>query len=60
MSLIAVLLIQPLMAIGADWHMAELGAAVTAHANLPFPLQVAIGRALTLWFIGEAILILIS
>ena len=40
--------------------MAELGAAVTAHASLPFPAQVVIGRALTLWFIGEAILILIS
>ena len=49
-----------LLAIGADWHMAELGAVVTAHANLPFPAQVAIGRALTLWFIGEAMLILIN
>ena len=49
-----------MLAIGADWHMAELGAAVTAHANLPFVAQVAIGRALILWFIGEAILILIS
>jgi cyclic beta-1,2-glucan synthetase len=61
LSLIAVpFLFNLLLAIGADWHMAELGAAVTAHANLPFPAQVAIGRALTLWFIGEAILILIS
>ena len=33
---------------------------MTAHANLPFPVQVAIGRALTLWFIGETMLILIS
>ena len=33
---------------------------VTAHAGLPFPAQVAIGRALTLWFIGEAILTLIN
>ena len=33
---------------------------MTAHANLPFVAQVAIGRALTLWFIGEAILILIN
>ena len=40
--------------------MAELGAAVTAHAKLPFPAQVAIGRALVLWLIGEAILVLIS
>ncbi len=61
LSLIAVpFLFNLLLAIGADWHMAELGAAVTAHANLPFPAQVAIGRALTLWFIGEAILILIN
>src|SRR6202453_695312 len=49
-----------LMAIGADWHMAELGAIVTAHANLPFPAQVVIGRAPTLWFIGEVILTLIN
>ncbi|HEV7479749.1 MAG TPA: hypothetical protein VGO05_05625, partial [Roseiarcus sp.] len=61
LSLIAVpFLFNLLLAIGADWHMAELGAAVTARANLAFPLQVAIGRGLTLWFIGEAILILIS
>ena len=61
LSLIAVpFLFNLMLAIGADWHMAELGAAVTAHANLPFPAQVAIGRALTLWFIGEAILILIN
>ena len=61
MGLIAIpFLFNLLLAIGADWHMAELGAVVTAHANLPFAAQVAIGRALTLWFIGEAILILIN
>ena len=61
LSLIAVpFLFNLMMAVGADWHMAELGAAVTAHANLPFPTQVLIGRALALWFIGEAILILIN
>src|ERR1700733_4259338 len=61
LSLIAIpFLFNLLLAIGADWHMAELGAAVTAHASLPFPAQVLIGRALTLWLIGEAILILIS
>src|ERR1700733_13919265 len=61
LSLIAVpFLFNLMLAIGADWHMAELGAAVTAHANLPFPAQVALGRALTLWFIGEAIFILIN
>ena len=35
-----------LVALGADWHMAEIGAIVTAHVGLPFPAQVAIGRAL--------------
>src|SRR6202453_4014601 len=61
LSLIGVpFLFNLLMAIGADWHMAELGALVTAHANLPFPAQVVIGRALTLWFIGEVILTLIN
>jgi cyclic beta-1,2-glucan synthetase len=60
-SLIAIpFLFNLLMTVGADWHMAELGAAVTAHSSLPFVAQVAIGRALTLWFIGEAILILIN
>src|SRR3984957_5175174 len=60
-SLIAVpFLFNLLMTVGADWHMAELGAAVTAHSSLPFVAQVAIGRALTLWFIGEVILILIN
>src|ERR1700729_4037747 len=61
LSLIAVpFLFNLMLAIGADWHMAELGAAVTAHVELPFPAQVAIGRALTLWLIGEAIFILIN
>ena len=32
----------------------------TAHADLPFPAQVAIGRALALWFVGEAMLTMIS
>jgi cyclic beta-1,2-glucan synthetase len=60
-SLIAVpFLFNLLLTIGADWHMAELGGAATAHASLPFPAQVAIGRALTLWFVGEAILTLIN
>ncbi|HEX9170988.1 MAG TPA: glycosyl transferase family 36, partial [Roseiarcus sp.] len=61
LSLIAIpFLFNLLLAIGADWHMAELGAMATAYANLPFPVQVAIGRALSLWFVGEAIVILIS
>src|ERR1700733_6226884 len=61
LSLIAVpFLFNLMLAIGADWHMAELGGAATAHVSLPFPAQVAIGRALTLWFVGEAILTLIN
>ena len=60
-SLIAVpFLFNLLLTVGADWHMAEIGGFVTDHAALPFPAQVAIGRALTLWFIGEAMLILIT
>ena len=60
LSLIAVpFLFNLLVTIEADWHMAEIGAFVTAHAPLPFPVQVAIGRALTLWFLGEAMLTLI-
>src|SRR6202007_2162243 len=39
---------------------AGIGAVVTGQAKLPFPVQVAIGRALVLWFIGEAILTLIN
>jgi cyclic beta-1,2-glucan synthetase len=45
--------------LSADWHMAEIGAVVTLHANLPFPATVAIGRALTLFFLGESMLTLI-
>ena len=60
LSLIAVpFLFNLLLTVGADWHMAEIGAAV-ARASLPFSAQVAIGRALTLWFVGEAMLTLIS
>jgi cyclic beta-1,2-glucan synthetase len=60
LSLIAVpFLFNILIVVGADWHMAELGGAVTGHAALPFPAQVAIGRALTLWLLGEAMLTLI-
>ncbi len=60
-SLIAVpFLFNLLVTVEADWHMAGIGAFVTAHAQLPFPFQVAIGRALTLWFLGEAMLTLIT
>src|SRR5208337_1645389 len=45
--------------LSADWHMAELGALATLRAPLPFPAAVAIGRALTLWFLGEATLTLL-
>jgi cyclic beta-1,2-glucan synthetase len=61
LSLIAVpFLFNLLLTVNADWHMAELGAMATAHANLPFPAQVAIGRALALWFVGEAMLTMID
>ena len=40
--------------------MAEIGAFVTRRAALPFAAQVVIGRALTLWFLGEAMLTLLS
>ncbi len=60
LSLIAVpFLFNLLVTIEADWHMAEIGGFVTAHAPLPFPLLVAIGRAIALWILGEAMLTLI-
>jgi len=60
-SLIAVpFLFNLLMTIGADWHMAELGWIASAGSSLPFPAEVAIGRALTLWFVGEAMLTMIE
>jgi cyclic beta-1,2-glucan synthetase len=60
-SLIAIpFLFNLLVTVGADWRMAGLGAVVTGGAKLPFPVQVAIGRALILWGIGEAILTLIN
>ena len=49
-----------LLVLNADWHMAEIGGFVTAHAAWPFSVQAAIGRALTLWFLGAAMLTLIS
>jgi cyclic beta-1,2-glucan synthetase len=61
LSLIAVpFLFNLLLALGADWHMAEIGAAATAHVGLPFSAQVVIGRALTLWFVGAVMLTLID
>ena len=61
LSLIAIpFLFNILLVIGADWHMAEIGALLTAHAPLPFAAEVAIGRALTLWLLGEAMLTLIN
>ena len=60
-SLIAIpFLFNLLLVVGADWHMAEIGAFATRRAALPFPAQVVIGRALVLWFLGEAMLTLIS
>ncbi len=61
LSLIAIpFLFNLLVTIAADWHMAEIGAFASGRANIPFAAQVAIGRALTLWFLGEAILTLLS
>ena len=45
-----------IVVLGADWHMAEIGAFVTPHVSLPFPWLVFIGRTLTLFVISEAIL----
>src|SRR6516164_9306734 len=60
-SLIAVpFLFNLLLVVGADWHMAEIGAFVTRRAAFPFALQVAIGRTLTLWFLAEAMFTLLS
>ena len=39
--------------LGADWHMAELGALATAGVAAPFQAQVFVGRALVLFFISE-------
>jgi cyclic beta-1,2-glucan synthetase len=44
------------MAMGADWHMQELGALVGAGA-LPFQGQVLVGRALIIFSCSEAMLI---
>ncbi len=48
-----------LVLLSADWHMAEIGAFVTAHAPLPFQAQAAIGRAIVLFFLGEALLLIV-
>src|SRR5271168_474756 len=49
-----------IVVLGADWHMAEIGAFVTPHVSLPFPWQVFIGRTLTLFVISEAILVALT
>ena len=36
-----------IVVLGADWHMAEIGAFVTPHVSLSFPWQVFVGRTLT-------------
>ena len=45
-----------LVVLGADWHMAEIGAFLTPRVSLPFPWQVFIGRTLILFVVSEAIL----
>ena len=46
--------------LGADWHMAELGALATAGFVTTFQAQVFIGRALVLFFISEVGLEILS
>ena len=46
--------------LGADWHMAELGALATAGFVTSFQAQVFIGRALVLFFISEVGLEILS
>ncbi len=46
--------------LGADWHMAELGAWATGGRALSFPLQVFVGRALVIVFITEVGLQILS
>ncbi len=41
------------LTLGADWHMAELGALATGGVAAPFQAQVFVGRALVLFFISE-------
>ena len=61
LSLIAIpFLFNLLVTIAADWHMAEIGAFASRARAFRLSAQVAIGRALTLWFLGEAMLTLIS
>ena len=42
-----------LVALGADWHMAEIAKFVVPGNMMPFPAQVFIGRTLMLIFISE-------
>ena len=42
-----------LVALGADWHMAEIAKFVVPGNMMPFPAQVFIGRTLMLFFISE-------
>ncbi|MGD0641599.1 MAG: hypothetical protein ABSC22_12705, partial [Roseiarcus sp.] len=41
------------VALGADWHMAELGALATGGVAAPFQAQVFVGRALVLFCVSE-------
>src|SRR3984957_14297983 len=49
-----------LVVLGADWHMGELIKFVLPGNMLPFPVQVFIGRTLTLFAISEAGLAVLS
>ncbi len=46
-------LLDLLVNLGADWHMAELGALATAGVAAPFQLQVFVGRALVIFCVSE-------
>ncbi|MGD1037892.1 MAG: glycosyl transferase family 36 [Roseiarcus sp.] len=46
-------LLNLVVTLGADWHMAELGALATAGVAAPFQAQVFVGRALVLFFASE-------
>ncbi len=49
-----------LITLGADWHMAEIAKIVLPGNRLPFPAQVFIGRTLTLIFLSEVGLAVLS
>ncbi|MGD0642481.1 MAG: hypothetical protein ABSC22_17185, partial [Roseiarcus sp.] len=49
-----------IVTLGADWHMAELGALATAGVAATFQVQVFVGRALVLFLVSEVGLEILS